>query len=102
MPFYPVLFYSDLCYFTLFYSVLLCSTLSYSIFLYSILFYSILRFGFNAGSAYGANQSACYALLATQIATSVSALMWMFTEWGVRKRPSILGMINGAIAGKEI
>ena len=43
------------------------------------------------GSAYGANQSACYALLATQIATSVSALMWMLTEWGVRKQPSILG-----------
>ena len=56
-------------------------------------------YGFNAGSAYGANQNACYALLATQIATSVSALMWMFTEWGVRKQPSILGMINGAIAG---
>ena len=56
-------------------------------------------YGFNAGSAYGANQNACYALLATQISTSVSALMWMFTEWGVRKQPSILGMINGAVAG---
>ena len=56
-------------------------------------------YGFNAGSAYGANHNACYALLATQISTSVSALMWMFTEWGVRKQPSILGMINGAIAG---
>ena len=56
-------------------------------------------YGFNAGSAYGANQNACYALLATQIATSVSALMWMFTEWIVRKQPSTLGMINGALAG---
>ena len=36
-------------------------------------------YGFNAGSAYGANQNACYALLATQIATSVSALMRIFT-----------------------
>ena len=102
MPFYPVLFYSDLDYFSLFSFILFHSTLSYSIFLYFILFYSIHRFGFNAGSAYGANQSACYALLATQIATSVSALMWMFTEWGVRKRPSILGMVNGAIAGQKI
>ena len=56
-------------------------------------------YGFNAGSAYGANHNACYALLATQISTSVSALMWMLTEWGVRKQPSILGMINGAVAG---
>lgn len=56
-------------------------------------------YGFNAGSAYAANSRAAYALLATQIATSVSSLMWMFTEWGVRKQPSILGMINGAIAG---
>lgn len=52
-----------------------------------------------SGSAYGANQSAAYALLATQISTSVSSLTWMLTEWGVRKQPSILGMINGAIAG---
>jgi Amt family ammonium transporter len=56
-------------------------------------------YGFNAGSAFGANERAAYALLATQIATSVSSLMWMLTEWGVRKQPSILGMINGAIAG---
>jgi Amt family ammonium transporter len=56
-------------------------------------------FGFNAGSAFGANQNAAYAFLANQIAASVSALMWMLTEWAIRKQPSVLGMINGAIAG---
>jgi Amt family ammonium transporter len=56
-------------------------------------------YGFNAGSAFAANERACYALLATQIATSTAALMWMMTEWAVRKQPSILGMINGAVAG---
>jgi ammonium transporter, Amt family len=54
---------------------------------------------FSAGSSYGANQNAAYALLTTQIATSISAITWMLTEWGVRKQPSILGMINGAVAG---
>ena len=48
-------------------------------------------FGFNAGSAYGANPRAAFALLATQIATATSALMWMITEWAIRKKPSVLG-----------
>ena len=56
-------------------------------------------FGFNAGSALGANFNAGYAMLATQIATSVAALMWLLTEWAIRKKPSVLGMISGAIAG---
>ena len=56
-------------------------------------------YGFNAGSGYKANQNACYALLATQIATSVSGLMWMFLEWAIWREPSIYGLISGAIAG---
>jgi len=56
-------------------------------------------FGFNAGSAGGANFNAGYAMLATQIATSMAALTWLFTEWAVRGKPSVLGMISGAVAG---
>jgi ammonium transporter, Amt family len=55
--------------------------------------------GFNGGAAYNAGKQACYSVLNTLIATSSSALMWMFFEWGYRKQPSILGMISGAIAG---
>ena len=56
-------------------------------------------FGFNAGSAVGANFNAGYAMLATQIATSMAALTWLGTEWAVRGKPSVLGMISGAVAG---
>ena len=56
-------------------------------------------FGFNAGSAVGAGPRAGYAMLATMIATSVASLSWMITEMVFRKRPSVLGMINGAVAG---
>ena len=55
--------------------------------------------GFNGGAAFNAGTQACYSVLNTLIATSSSALMWMFFEWGYRKQPSILGMISGAIAG---
>jgi len=56
-------------------------------------------FGFNAGSACGANFNAGYAMLATHIATSVASLTWLMTEWVIRKKPSVLGMISGAVAG---
>jgi Amt family ammonium transporter len=56
-------------------------------------------FGFNAGSAFGANPRAAFAMLATQIATSTAALTWMLVEWAVRKKQSVLGMISGAVAG---
>jgi len=56
-------------------------------------------FGFNGGSAYKANDRAAYALLATQISTSCSAMSWMLTDWVIRKRPSVLGMVSGAVAG---
>ena len=56
-------------------------------------------FGFNAGSALGANGAAGMAMLATQVATAAAALAWMFVEWLVHKKPSVLGIISGAIAG---
>ncbi len=56
-------------------------------------------FGFNAGSALGANGSAGMAMAVTQIATAGAALSWMFVEWMVRGKPSVLGIISGAVAG---
>jgi len=56
-------------------------------------------FGFNAGSAVASNGRACYALLATQIATGTAALSWLATETFFRKKTSVLGMCGGAIAG---
>ncbi len=56
-------------------------------------------FGFNAGSAVAANGSAGMAMLVTQIATAAASLGWMFAEWIVAKKPSVLGMISGAVAG---
>jgi Amt family ammonium transporter len=56
-------------------------------------------FGFNAGSAAAANDRAGMAMLATQIATAAAALAWMFAEWIARGKPSILGIISGAVAG---
>jgi Amt family ammonium transporter len=56
-------------------------------------------FGFNAGSAVAANGTAGMAMAVTQIATAAAALSWMFTEWALRGKPSVLGIISGAIAG---
>ncbi len=56
-------------------------------------------FGFNAGSAVAANGNAGMAMAVTQIATAVAALAWMFTEWVVKGKPSVLGIISGAVAG---
>jgi Amt family ammonium transporter len=56
-------------------------------------------FGFNAGSAVTANVNAGMAAAATQIATAAASLSWMFSEWLVAKKPSVLGMISGAVAG---
>jgi ammonium transporter, Amt family len=56
-------------------------------------------FGFNAGSAVTSNVGAGMAAAATQIATAAAALGWMFAEWIVAKKPSVLGMISGAVAG---
>ena len=56
-------------------------------------------FGFNAGSAVAADASAGMAMAVTQIATAAAALSWMFIEWMLRKKPSMLGILSGAIGG---
>ena len=56
-------------------------------------------FGFNAGSALAANETAGNAMLVTQIATAAAALSWMFVEWIVKGKPTVLGITCGAIAG---
>jgi Amt family ammonium transporter len=56
-------------------------------------------FGFNGGSALAANSRAAFALVATHLAASTGALTWMVLEWWTRGKPSVLGMISGAVAG---
>jgi Amt family ammonium transporter len=56
-------------------------------------------FGFNAGSAAAANALAGAAMINTQVATAAAALAWMFCEWIVIKKPSLLGILSGAVAG---
>jgi len=56
-------------------------------------------FGFNAGSAVAANGGAGMAMAVTQIATAAAALGWMFSEWIFNKKPSVLGMLSGAVSG---
>jgi Amt family ammonium transporter len=56
-------------------------------------------FGFNAGSELAADGLAGAAMLNTQVATAAAALAWMFAEWIVVKKPSVLGIISGAVAG---
>jgi ammonium transporter, Amt family len=56
-------------------------------------------FGFNAGSAVASNGAAGMAMAVTQIATATAALSWMFVEWALKGKPSILGICSGAVAG---
>ncbi|MBT3305107.1 MAG: ammonium transporter [Alphaproteobacteria bacterium] len=56
-------------------------------------------FGFNAGSAVAANGSAGMAMAVTQIAAAAAAVSWMVVEWIFRGKPSVLGIISGAVAG---
>jgi len=56
-------------------------------------------FGFNAGSAVGANGTAGMAMAVTQIATAAAALSWMCAEWIGSKKPTALGIVSGAVAG---
>jgi len=56
-------------------------------------------FGFNAGSAVASDGRAGMAMTVTQVATAAAALAWMFSEWILRKKPSVLGIISGAVAG---
>src|SRR4051812_7631936 len=56
-------------------------------------------FGFNGGSALAANSRAVMAITATHLAACAGALTWGAIEWTTRRKPSVLGMISGAIAG---
>jgi Amt family ammonium transporter len=56
-------------------------------------------FGFNGGSALGANSRAAMAIVSTHLAASAGAFTWMALEWWMRGKPSVLGMISGAVAG---
>ena len=56
-------------------------------------------FGFNAGSAVAANGLAGTAFINTNTATAAAALSWMVTEWLHSKRPTVLGLASGAVAG---
>ncbi|MGD0812704.1 MAG: ammonium transporter [Verrucomicrobiota bacterium] len=56
-------------------------------------------YGFNAGSAVGADVIAANAFTTTTLATAVASFVWPMLEWAVRGRPSVLGFCSGAVAG---
>ncbi|MDP4210010.1 MAG: ammonium transporter [Bacteroidota bacterium] len=56
-------------------------------------------FGFNAGSGLAADGLAASAFLATHIATAAAALSWALLEWFINKKPTIVGICTGAVAG---
>jgi Amt family ammonium transporter len=56
-------------------------------------------FGFNAGSNLEATGTAALAFVNTFVATAAAALSWLFAEWGAKGKPSLLGMVSGAVAG---
>ena len=56
-------------------------------------------FGFNAGSAVAANELAGIAMANTQIAAAAATAAWMLVEWLVARKPSVLGLLSGAVAG---
>ena len=56
-------------------------------------------FGFNGGSALTASSRAVMAIIATHLAACAGAATWAALEWSTRRKPSVLGMISGAVAG---
>jgi len=56
-------------------------------------------FGFNAGSNLEATGTAVLAMVNTVVATAAAALAWMFMEWMLKGKPSLLGAVSGAVAG---
>jgi Amt family ammonium transporter len=56
-------------------------------------------FGFNAGSAVAADNSAAMAMLVTHMSAACGALAWMTMEWVRHGKPSVLGMVTGMVAG---
>lgn len=70
--------------------------------LFSVIGVSLLWigwFGFSAGSALGASRNAALAMLVTQTSAAAGGLTWMLYEWWILKKPSILGLVSGAVAG---
>lgn len=55
--------------------------------------------GFNGGSGLAANGRAAMAIVATQIAAAAGAVAWIALEWRLRGKPSLLGLVSGAVAG---
>ena len=56
-------------------------------------------YGFNGGSAFGANAVAGLAVLTTTIATAAAGVTWMLVEWAIFKKPTLLGVASGIVAG---
>ena len=56
-------------------------------------------FGFSAGSALSAGTNAAFAMLVTQTAAAAGALTWMGYEWWMVRKPSVVGLVSGAVAG---
>ncbi|MGO9391358.1 ammonium transporter [Rhodoblastus sp.] len=56
-------------------------------------------FGFNAGSNLEANGTTALAFVNTMVATAGASLSWLLVEWAVKGKPSLLGMVSGAVAG---
>jgi Amt family ammonium transporter len=56
-------------------------------------------FGFNGGSALAADSRAVMAITATHLSACAGALTWGAIEWSIQRKPSVLGMISGAVAG---
>lgn len=56
-------------------------------------------FGFNAGSQLAADGTAGMAMLVTQVSTATAAVTWMFIEWIKHGKPSVLGIVTGAVGG---
>ena len=56
-------------------------------------------FGFNAGSALAAGQTAALAFATTHIAAATAAMAWVLAEWKFRRRPTLLGFVSGLVAG---
>ncbi len=70
--------------------------------LFSVIGVSLLWigwFGFSAGSALGASHNAALAMLVTQTSAAAGGITWMLYEWWILKKPSILGLVSGAVAG---
>lgn len=56
-------------------------------------------FGFNAGSNLEANGTAALAMVNTFVATAAAGLSWLFVEWAMKGKPSMLGLVSGVVAG---